>query len=54
MVPMRARRARLVRASREDTDWLRSVLDGVSRGFGVRVDATPDGALTLRRSTVSG
>jgi poly-gamma-glutamate capsule biosynthesis protein CapA/YwtB (metallophosphatase superfamily) len=54
MVPMRARRARLVRASREDTDWLRSVLDGVSRGFGVRVDAAGDGTLTLRSATGSG
>ncbi|MEV8634799.1 CapA family protein [Streptosporangium sp. NPDC051023] len=48
MVPMRARRMRLWRASAEDCRWLREVLDRISRGHGTRVDLEPDGTLTLR------
>ncbi len=50
MVPMQARRMRLWRACDQDSRWLRDVLDRVSRGFGVRVDLEPDGALVLRRT----
>lgn len=45
IVPMQARRMRLHHASREDREWLRGTLDRVSRGFGVRVGISPDGAL---------
>jgi len=49
MVPMRTRRMRLHRASSEDTEWLRTVVDSVSGRFGARIDTTADGMLTLRR-----
>ncbi|MBB1260210.1 CapA family protein [Streptomyces alkaliterrae] len=48
MVPLRARRMRLERASSEDSAWLRAVLDRHSRALGTRVDGGPDGTLTLR------
>jgi poly-gamma-glutamate synthesis protein (capsule biosynthesis protein) len=48
MVPLRARGMRLERATAEDTEWLRAVLDGHSRQFGTGVGAGPDGTLTLR------
>jgi poly-gamma-glutamate synthesis protein (capsule biosynthesis protein) len=48
MAPMRARRLRLQRASRDDAAWLRDVLDRESRRFGARVDLRPDGMLALR------
>ncbi|MET9662647.1 CapA family protein [Streptomyces sp. NPDC006510] len=48
MVPLQACRMRLERASPEDTEWLRAVLDRHSRDFGTRVDGGPDGTLTLR------
>lgn len=48
MVPLRARGMRLERASPEDTEWLRAVLDRHSRAFGTRVDDGPDGTLALR------
>jgi poly-gamma-glutamate synthesis protein (capsule biosynthesis protein) len=48
MVPFQARRMRLEHASTEDTAWLRTTLDAVSREFGTRVDHEPDGTLTLR------
>lgn len=48
MTPLKARRMRLEHASREDSLWLRGVLDRVSHRFGSRVDADPDGTLTLR------
>ncbi len=41
---------RLRRTSAEDTQWLRAVLDGISRGFGSRVSLEPDGVLALRRA----
>jgi poly-gamma-glutamate capsule biosynthesis protein CapA/YwtB (metallophosphatase superfamily) len=47
MVPMRARRIRLERASSEDARWMRNVLDRVSRPFGSRVVSTPDDELSL-------
>jgi poly-gamma-glutamate synthesis protein (capsule biosynthesis protein) len=57
MVPMQARQMRLHHASAADTDWLRRVLDGMSRDFGSRVGLAPDGALTLgldRRTSTTG
>jgi poly-gamma-glutamate capsule biosynthesis protein CapA/YwtB (metallophosphatase superfamily) len=48
VVPMQARRMRLVRASREDTRWLRATLDRVSRPLGTRVGPGPDDDLTVR------
>ncbi|MFI1097908.1 CapA family protein [Streptomyces sp. NPDC020917] len=50
IVPLQARRMRLVPASPQDTAWLRDVLDGHSRPFGTRVDARPDGTLTAVRA----
>jgi poly-gamma-glutamate synthesis protein (capsule biosynthesis protein) len=49
MVPLQARQMRLRHASREDRRWIRTILNRISGGFGVRVDLEPDGALTLRR-----
>lgn len=46
MVPFRARRLRLERASAADTAWLRTTLAEVCRGYGVRIGAEPDGTLT--------
>ncbi|WP_030247212.1 MULTISPECIES: CapA family protein [unclassified Streptomyces] len=45
MVPLRARRLRLEPASRADRVWLRTTLDGISRGVRVRLEA--DGSLAL-------
>jgi len=48
MAPFQARRLRLNRVSDSDVEWLRNVLDSISRRFGTRVDRTPDGMLALR------
>jgi poly-gamma-glutamate synthesis protein (capsule biosynthesis protein) len=48
MAPMRARKMRLHQAPAADRQWLRTVLDRISRGFGSRVDLRPDGMLALR------
>lgn len=48
MVAMQARRLRLQRSSREDSEWLREVLDRVSRDFGSRVSLGPRGTLAVR------
>jgi poly-gamma-glutamate capsule biosynthesis protein CapA/YwtB (metallophosphatase superfamily) len=48
MAPLQARQLRLHRASDSDVEWLRTVLDQVSRRFGSRVDKTPAGMLALR------
>jgi poly-gamma-glutamate capsule biosynthesis protein CapA/YwtB (metallophosphatase superfamily) len=45
IAPMQARRMRLDQASREDTEWLRTVLQRIS--IGARVDLDADGALTV-------
>lgn len=45
MVPLRARRLRLEPASRADSVWLRTTLDRISGGVGVRLAA--DGSLAL-------
>jgi len=49
MAPMQARQMRLRHASSEDAQWLRSVLNRISRDFGVGVDPEPDGMLAVRR-----
>lgn len=45
LVPMRARRIRLQRASTEDAEWLRRTLEYASRPFGTRINADADGTL---------
>lgn len=53
MVPMQARKMRLCHANSADTEWLRGVLETISRGFGIRVDREPDGALIVRQPPAS-
>ena len=48
MAPMQARKMRLGQAPAADRQWLRAVLDRISRGFGTRVDLRPDGMLAVR------
>ena len=48
MAPMRTRRMRLQLAPAADRQWLRTVLDRISRRFGSRVDLQPGGMLALR------
>jgi poly-gamma-glutamate capsule biosynthesis protein CapA/YwtB (metallophosphatase superfamily) len=48
MAPLQARQLRLNRASDADVEWLRTVLDKISRRFGSGVDSTPEGTLRLR------
>jgi poly-gamma-glutamate synthesis protein (capsule biosynthesis protein) len=47
MVPFRARRLRLERASAPDARWLAEALDGAGRALGARVQVAQDGALEL-------
>jgi poly-gamma-glutamate capsule biosynthesis protein CapA/YwtB (metallophosphatase superfamily) len=47
LAPFQARQLRLHRASERDAEWLRGVLDDVSRRFGSRFDRDPRGFLTL-------
>jgi len=47
MAPMRSRKMRLEQAPATDRQWLRTVLDQISRGFGSRVELRPDGMLAL-------
>jgi poly-gamma-glutamate synthesis protein (capsule biosynthesis protein) len=54
MVPMQARQMRLWHASRGDVEWLRTILNQMSGGFGVRVDLEPDGTLALHRIGTRG
>jgi poly-gamma-glutamate capsule biosynthesis protein CapA/YwtB (metallophosphatase superfamily) len=54
MVPMQAQQMRLHHTSSADSEWLRAVLDHVSRGFGSRIDLEPEGILALRRGGRSG
>ncbi len=49
MAPMQARQMRLRHASRADSEWLRAILDQVSRSLGPRIEAAPEGMLALRR-----
>ncbi|MFR9676025.1 CapA family protein [Streptomyces sp. TR06-5] len=46
-VPVRARRMRLRRASREETAWLRSTLQQACEPFGTRVRTAGDGSLSF-------
>jgi poly-gamma-glutamate capsule biosynthesis protein CapA/YwtB (metallophosphatase superfamily) len=48
LAPLQARRLRLNRASDSDVEWLRNVLDAISRPFGTRVDRTRDAMLAVR------
>jgi poly-gamma-glutamate capsule biosynthesis protein CapA/YwtB (metallophosphatase superfamily) len=48
MAPLRTRRLRLEHASAADAEWLRAVLDRVSRRFGPRLSLGADGQLTLQ------
>jgi poly-gamma-glutamate synthesis protein (capsule biosynthesis protein) len=48
LVPLHTRRLRLERASEADADWLCTVLDRISRGFGARIDRDPAGSLSVR------
>lgn len=47
MVPVQAHRFALRRASEADTEWMREVIDRISRDFGQRVERGPGGSLTL-------
>jgi len=49
MAPLQARQMRLRHASVADSDWLRAVLNRISRMFGPRIEAAPGGMLALRR-----
>jgi poly-gamma-glutamate capsule biosynthesis protein CapA/YwtB (metallophosphatase superfamily) len=51
LVPMQASRMRLRHASSGDSEWLRSVLEAISSGFGCRVSRLPDGVLVVRRTS---
>ena len=50
VVVLQAHRMRLRPASREDTEWLRDLLDRAGRdlGLGTRLASRPDGTLALR------
>ena len=48
MVPMRARKMRLQRASLADSRWLAATLSRISRRFGSQTEHQPDGTLLLR------
>jgi len=50
LIPFRARRFRLGRASRADTEWLRTTLDPVCRDFGTRIESDPAGGTLLLRT----
>jgi poly-gamma-glutamate synthesis protein (capsule biosynthesis protein) len=50
MAPVQARQMRLTLASHEDSQWVREILDRISRVFGSRIDLDPDGMLGLRRT----
>ncbi len=47
MTPMRIRKMRLNRASREEAEWLRDMITEASRDFGSRAEFAADGTLTL-------
>lgn len=48
MVPMQASKMRLRHASSADSEWLRTVLEAISSGFGCQVSRMPDGVLVVR------
>ena len=47
IVPMQARKTRLQRANTADSQWLRQVLEQISRDFGTRISRQPGGTLIL-------
>jgi len=47
MVPMQARKIRLCHANTGDSQWLRLVLERISRDFGTRISRQPGGTLVL-------
>lgn len=49
LVPLQARRMQLRHASARDSEWLRALLDRVSRPFASHVVYGPEGTLTLQR-----
>jgi len=49
MAPMQARRMRLRHADPDDREWLRTVLDKISRPFGARIELDDDQLLILPR-----
>ena len=51
IVPLQARKMRLWRAGRADTQWLADLLTRISRRFGARVSLAADGTLVLRPGT---
>ncbi|UCC75124.1 MAG: CapA family protein [Gemmatimonadota bacterium] len=48
MSPLRIRRFRLNRASKDDAEWLRAMLTREGEALGTRLEAGPDSTLTLR------
>ncbi|ORA95677.1 hypothetical protein BST30_28755, partial [Mycobacterium mantenii] len=50
MTPMRARRMRLDHASHQDSEWLRSTLERISRRFGTYVTLDHDANLIVHGS----
>jgi poly-gamma-glutamate synthesis protein (capsule biosynthesis protein) len=48
MIPLRNRRFRLERATKEEAEWLRKILDREGAKFGTSVDLKADGSLALR------
>lgn len=54
MIPMRVRRMRLERASRADTEWLRTTMGQTGRCFGTRVAVGPDGLLQVAPGRTDG
>jgi poly-gamma-glutamate capsule biosynthesis protein CapA/YwtB (metallophosphatase superfamily) len=53
MVALQARQMRLYWASHRDAQWVKTVLDKVSRPFGSRIDLGSGGVLSLRQSSSS-
>lgn len=47
MVPMRARRLRLERASLDDAEWLHATVQSACQPFGTRIDGEADGTMTV-------
>jgi len=45
LAPLQIRRFQLIRAAREDVNWLQRTLDRESRQFGTRVRLAPEGWL---------
>jgi poly-gamma-glutamate synthesis protein (capsule biosynthesis protein) len=50
MMPMRMRRMRLEHVTRDEAEWLRCTIEHISRQFGIGVQDTVDGMLTVRAS----